>query len=86
MPANIFIRARGSSEILRGFIHAESFGKRPENPCIQDESLVRVRINGKIIRDFSAKAAVFSINGVIEPEGQDVGVQLHFYSLPKVVH
>jgi hypothetical protein len=32
-----------------------------------------MRVKGKVIGDLAAKAAVFVVDGMLEPEGQDVG-------------
>ncbi len=40
-----------------------------------------MRIECQIVGDLPAKAAVFFIDGVVEPEGQNAGQQLSFNAL-----
>ena len=54
-------------------IEVISLREGPQNARVQDQSLGGARIDGQVIRDLAAKAAVLFVDGVPEPEGKDVG-------------
>ena len=73
VAAQILIGPPGCDEIRGVFVHAECLGKRPENSSVQDKPLGCVGVNGQVVGDLPAKSAVLLIDGVFEPEGQNVG-------------
>jgi len=54
-------------------IEVVRLGKGPQNARVEDNSLGGVGIDGQFIGDLAVKAAILIINGVLEPEGKNVG-------------
>lgn len=67
-------------------IDKERLRKCPEDTSVEDESLARERVDLQVVGDLATKAAVLIINGVLQPEGQDVGEQFVFDTLAKARH
>jgi hypothetical protein len=73
IAGDIFVCASGGCEVRRILVNTECLCKRPKNSRIQDEPFVCMTIDCQIVRNLAAKAAIVLINGVLEPEGENVG-------------
>ena len=69
----VLVRALGRGQVNRLAIDAESLREGPQNARIEDEPFGGVRVDGQIVSDLAAKAAVLVVDGVFEPERKDVG-------------
>jgi hypothetical protein len=67
-------------------VNLERLGKSPQDARIQDEPFGRVRINLQIVGDLTAKPAKLIINGILEPERENVRPQLPFDPFPQSRH
>ncbi|HEY1253774.1 MAG TPA: hypothetical protein VGF01_03225 [Terracidiphilus sp.] len=69
----ILVGAAGSIEKDRIVIEVIGFGEGPKDARVQDNSLASARIDGQVIGNLPAKAAMLFVDCEPEPEGKDVG-------------
>ena len=68
----IVLGACSGSKVFRAFQHTIGCAEGPKDACVEYRSFLCIGVELSVSIDASVKSAVFAVNHVVKPEGQDV--------------
>jgi hypothetical protein len=84
MTKNVVVGSGRGPEIGFLAVNRVCLRESPQNARVEDQSLVGLRIDDKIVCDLATEASKFIIDRVLQPKGKNVGSEFLFNSLLEV--